>query len=412
MSGRSKLVVLAGVLIFAAALGGMAAYNNPNYGPRVVHLDLVAQETNVTVAKGDTRVMWTFNGSVPGPVVHVNQGDIVEFTLTNPPTNKMSHSIDFHAAKVAWDKGYKSITPGSVFTYRFQAKYPGVFMYHCGTSPVLLHIAMGMYGMIVVHPSTQLPGAREYYIVQSEIYNITKDNFANASASVPKYVVFDGYALKYLERPLQARVGENIRVYILNAGPTFNSAFHVIGTVFDRVYVDGNPRNLLQGLQTIDLPPSGGAIVEFTFDEPGNNPFVTHAFAYASRGAVGLFNVTGQGTTGTPPPQVQATFIHIPKGAWQKTTDAFVPNPLVVKIGVNNTIVWVNDDEAAHTATTNSGVQNAVPAGAQPFDTGTFSPGQQSRPITLTVPGTYRYFCNIHPNMVGTIIVLPADAGH
>lgn len=405
--------MLASVMILGLAIAGMAAY--PQQGPRIIQVYLTALETNVTVAKGDTRVMWTFNGTVPGPVVQVFQGDVVEFTLTNPASNHYSHSVDFHAAKVAWDKGYKVIPPGSVFTYRFEAKYPGVFMYHCGSSPVLQHIAMGMYGMIVVHPNTPVPVAREYFIVQSEIYNIdlknlantTDDSFANASTVNPKYVVFNGYALKYLETPLQAKVGEKIRLYLLNAGPSLNSAFHVIGTVFDNVYIDGNPANLQRGLQTVDLPPSGGAIVEFSFDESGNNPFVTHSFAYASRGALGLFNVTGQSVTGTPPPQLQATKVHIVSGALSKTTDAYSPNPLMVKVGGNNTIVWVNDDAAAHTATTDSRVSGQDPA---TFDTGNINPGGQSNPITLDKAGTYHYTCLYHPGMVGTIVVLPPDS--
>ncbi len=411
---QTTKAILTGAVILVAALGGMAAYNNPNYSPKVVRVDLTALETNVTVADGDTRTMWTFNGTVPGPVVHVNQGEIVEFTLTNPTTNRYSHSVDFHAAKVAWDKGYRTVPPGGVLLYRFEAKYPGVFMYHCGSSPVLQHIAMGMYGMIVVHPRNVLPPAREYYITQSEIYDIglnnpantTDDDITKAKIADPRYVVFDGYALKYLLDPLEARVGEDIRMYVLNAGPTLNSAFHVIGTVFDRVYIDGNPFNLQKGLQTVDLPPSGGAIVEFSFDESGNNPFVTHAFAWASRGAVGLFNVTGVSKAGPTEPPTQLTIIHIPRGATSKTTDAYGPSAVVVKIGVNNTIAWLNGDTDPHTATA------PRPSGSSPapFDTDNINPGQQSRAITLTVAGTYLYYCKWHPNMLGELMVLPADS--
>jgi plastocyanin len=223
----------------------------------------------------------------------------------------------------------------------------------------------------------------------------------------PRYVVFDGYALKYVEEPLPARVGEMVRVYFLNAGPTLNSAFHVIGTVFDAAYIDGNRANVLKGLQTIDVPPSGGAIMEFTFDEPGNNPFVTHAFAHASRGAVGIFNVTGESITGTVPPPTQVTTIRMVQGATYKTTDAYAPSPAIVKVGVNNTILFINDDVDIHTATVDQ--RPGVPASPEYFDTGLLSKGE-SKTITLTKPGTYYYYCLLHPAMVGTIQVLPADS--
>jgi nitrite reductase (NO-forming) len=253
----------------------------------------------------------------------------------------------------------------------------------------------GMYGMIVVEPRDPLPRSdRTFFLVQSELYATDED----AMNATPRYVVFDGYVNKYVGTPLEVRVDEVIRVVFLNAGPSLWSAFHVIGTVFDRVWIDGNPRNLQVGVQTVNVPPSGGVIVDFTFAQAGQNPFVTHAFADASKGAVGLFNVTGDEAP-PPPPVGETATVRITPGAAAKTTDAFDPNPLVVVIGVNNTVVWANDDTLAHTATSRTGV----------WDTGLIQPGQGAS-FTFTAAGTYEYYCLPHPNMVGTIIVQDAAA--
>ena len=353
-------------------------------------VNLVAFEATVEVAPGDFMAAYTYNGTIPGPVVRVRQGDVVNFTLTNAGNNTLGHSMDFHAATVAWNLYYRTIAPGQTINFEFVAEYPGVFMYHCGTPPVIEHIARGMYGMIVVDPKDPLPLAdREFFLVQSELYD-TMDDMMNKT---PTYVVFNGFHNRYVHTPLEVGVDERVRVYFLNVGPSLWSAFHVIGTVFDRVYTDGNPRNVQVGLQTANVPPSGGIIADLTFAQVGQNPFVTHAFADASKGALGLFNVTGEGAP--PPPPIGGTAtVRIVPGAAAKTTDAFDPNPIVVVIGVNNTVVWVNDDTLAHTATGVNGT----------FDTGLIQPGQGAS-VTFTAPGTYAYYCLPHPNMRGTIVV-------
>jgi nitrite reductase (NO-forming) len=272
----------------------------PELASGEVHeIELVMSEQLMTVAEGFEQLVWTFGDQVPGPVLRVKVGDTIRVTLKNPETNSMPHSIDFHASLVAWNDEMRSINPGEELTYEFVAKYAGVFMYHCGTAPALMHIANGMYGMIIVEPIEGLPPVdHEYAIVQSEWYlgaqqqtiDITK---ASAGAPAPDFVVFNGIANQYLDNPIEVKVGETVRVFVLDAGPSIDSSFHVVGTIFHDVIkegihlTEGNDGNW--GSQAVDLSPAQGAIIEMRFDEDGLYPIVTHAFNFPGRGALGLF---------------------------------------------------------------------------------------------------------------------------
>lgn len=258
-----------------------------------VNIEMTAQVTNIEIAKGVTYNAWTFNGTVPGPVIRVKEGDTINFTLKNMDPS-MPHSMDFHAVHAAPSKKFIDVMPNKKDTFTYPATTPGVFMYHCGTNPVLQHIANGMYGVIIVEPKNGYPTDneidKEYVIVQSEWYKENDWNdFLNGK---PRYVVFNGNDYSLKEKPLQAKVGDRVRLYVLNVGPNEVSSFHVIGTNFDHVYVDGNPKNVLEGMQTVQLPASGGAVVEFTLTEEGDYPFVTHQFNHASKGATGMIHVT------------------------------------------------------------------------------------------------------------------------
>ncbi len=272
----------------------------PPVAQGTVHdLELTITEREMTVAPGITQIVWTFNDTVPGPVLRVTVGDTVRVTLRNPDTNQLPHSIDFHASLVAWNDEMRSINPGEELVYEFEAKYAGVFMYHCGTTPALHHIASGMFGMIIVEPAGGLaPVDHEFALIQSEWYLGEQAGFvslekASAAAPAPEYVVWNGVATQYAEHPIEVPVGETVRVFVLNAGPSIDSSFHVVGTVFDEVIKEGvalrrgNEGNW--GAQAVDLSPAQGAIVEMHFDEDGLYPIVTHAFNFVGRGALGLF---------------------------------------------------------------------------------------------------------------------------
>jgi nitrite reductase (NO-forming) len=278
--------------------GATGVYNAtlpPASSQHVKQVTVVAENTVQEIAPGVKVPLWTFNGSVPAPLIHVRQGDEVHVTFQNK--TPLAHSIDFHAATTPWNVWYQPVAAGKSLTFSFVAKYPGVFMFHCGTPPAFMHISSGMYGAVVVDPATPMPPAKEFALVESEFYvhqganNTYQPDVQKVLDVKPDYVVFNGVADQYQEHPLVVKAGQRIRLYVLNAGPTLFSAFHVIGWIFDKVYVDGNPANNLQGVQTYTIPPGGGAAFELTITQPGLYPFVTHAFAYTGKGAVGVIKV-------------------------------------------------------------------------------------------------------------------------
>jgi nitrite reductase (NO-forming) len=270
----------------------------------IVNIDLIATETTQEIAPGVNYQVWTFNGTTPGPVIRVKLGDTVRFTLTNDTTIGMQHSIDFHAALTPWDKNYQPVDPGETLTFDWVAMYPGVFMYHCGVNPVLQHIGNGMYGAIIVETDA-LPKEREFVLVASEFYpgkepidGVYVGDLDRMDAIEPEYVVFDGFANRYLDAPLEVRPDEPFRIWVVNAGPTLTNAFHVIGTLFPHVYASGNPTSPLNGLQTWNIPPGDGAMFELRIPDEGVYPFVTHSFAYTGLGSVGAIQVHAD----APPP--------------------------------------------------------------------------------------------------------------
>ena len=270
----------------------------PVLDQRQLDLTLEALDTTVEIAAGVQYKAWTFGGTVPSPVIHIRQGDTMNFTLVNNGT--LGHSIDFHAAQIDWATNYRTIEPGESIDINFTADVPGDFMYHCGTPPVLHHIGNGMYGAIIVEPADGYPdpAAREYWLVQSEFYlQPTSDGLWTGSmdkmkAATPDFMAWNGAAFQYRDQPLQAKVGERVRLHVVNCGPTLWSAFHVIGALFDVTYVNGHPRNPLYGLQTFSIGPGDGAVCDVIFPNPGMYPVVSHSFAYTELGVVGLIEVT------------------------------------------------------------------------------------------------------------------------
>ncbi len=261
----------------------------------------ITHET-IEIADGVTYEGWTFGGTVPGPVIRVREGDLVRITLVNE--SPMPHSIDFHSARIAPDLAYRTIAPREDLAFEFTASDPGAYLVHCGTPPVTMHIMQGMYLAIIVDPKEGwgTEADKEFVLVQSEFYAQAGEAGApmqpDVKAALRKdatYVVFNGKAFQYKSTPLSVDVGDRVRFFVVNAGPSFRSDFHVVGAVFDRVYPGGDPGQQLEQVQTYTVPAGGGAVFETVFalgaSGEGHYPFVTHAFADAEKGAVGVIRV-------------------------------------------------------------------------------------------------------------------------
>ena len=268
-------------------------------GGDLIEWELVIEEKLMTVAEGYEQLVWTFGGSVPGPVLRTRVGDTVRVRLVNPPESTASHSIDFHASQVSMNNAMATIAPGEELIYEFTTDYAGVWMYHCGTAPVLHHIANGMSGMVIVEPAEGLPPVdEEFFFVQSEWYlgpqgEPASYEKANQAAPAPDFQMFNGIAGQYADNPIEIGTGEDIRMFVLNTGPSISTSFHVVGTIFNTVTKEGvtlsqgNPGNW--GSQAVDLAPAQGAVIEMRTAEDGKYAFVNHAFNFPGRGSLGLF---------------------------------------------------------------------------------------------------------------------------
>ena len=273
----------------------------PADGATVHNVTFHATEKVMEVAPGVRQQMWTFNDQVPGPILRGHVGDVFNVTLVNDA--KIGHSLDFHASKVSPNVQMRTINPGQSLVYQFKADYAGIWMYHCGTAPVLHHIGNGMYGAVVIDPPGLPPVDHEYVMVQSELYTGPQGqpgDLAKMTDFKPDAVMFNGYVSQYKFSPIHVQPHERIRVWVLDAGPSEDSSFHIVGTIFDTVFKEGQyllrPDATHGGSQSLDLQPAQGGFVEFTLDDPGQYTMVTHKFANVGKGAVGTFqagDVTG-----------------------------------------------------------------------------------------------------------------------
>jgi nitrite reductase (NO-forming) len=269
----------------------------------VVTLDVI--EKKMRLADGVDYTMWTFGGSVPGKFIRVREGDLVELHLKNDASSTMPHNIDLHAVTGPGGGAKTSLTlPGHESVFTFTAMNPGLFVYHCATSPVPMHMANGMYGMILVEPKSGLAKVdREYYVMQSEFY--TKGAFGDKGLQQldmekgveerPTYVVFNGSVDALTgDKALKARAGDRIRMFVGDAGPNLTSSFHVIGEVFDNVYVEGGTV-AQHNVQTTLIPAGGATMVEFGVENPGDLILVDHSlFRAFNKGTLGMIKVDGQ----------------------------------------------------------------------------------------------------------------------
>lgn len=276
-----------------------------NYPMRVV-VHLVTREVIGKLADGVTYRFWTYNGTVPGPFIRVREGDIVEIHLSNDPSSSMPHNIDLHAViGPGGGAGVSSTPPGHTSIFSFRALHPGLYIYHCATQPVPMHVANGMYGLIFIQPKDGLPSVdKEYYVMQSEFYTtgnygdqgLQQFDLSKALAEDPTYVVFNGSVGSLMgQSALHADVGDKVRLFVGNIGPNLISSFHVIGEVFDKVYGEAGSQITQTDVQTTLIPAGGASIVEFKTPVPGTYTLVDHSiFRAFNKGCVGQLVVSGK----------------------------------------------------------------------------------------------------------------------
>ncbi|MCC8361052.1 copper-containing nitrite reductase [Salinimicrobium sediminilitoris] len=269
----------------------------------VVNMEVVEKE--MEMSDGVTYVYWTFDGTVPGSFIRTRVGDEIEFHLKNHPDSKLPHNIDLHAVTGPGGGAESSfVAPGHEAVFTFKTMNPGLYVYHCATAPVGMHIANGMYGLILVEPEGGLePVDKEYYVMQGDFYTEGENGERGLQAfSMDKaidedadYVVFNGKVGGLTgDNALTAKVGETVRLFVGNGGPNLVSSFHVIGEIFDKVYVEGGAM-INENVQTTLIPAGGAAIVEFKVEVPGNLVLVDHSiFRAFNKGALGILKVEGE----------------------------------------------------------------------------------------------------------------------
>lgn len=273
--------------------------------PKIHKVSLVTTEVESRLDDGTTYTYWTFNNTVPGPMLRVRVGDTVDVSIANAPESTMNHSVDFHAATGFLGGGQiTQVEPGQTKEFSFKALTPGVYVYHCATPMVAHHISKGMYGLILVEPEAGLPAVdHEFYVMQQEIYATRAKNMVNAEDDYdglvnerPSYLVFNGtVGALTKDKPLKAKVGDTVRLYFGVGGPNLTSSFHVIGEIFDRVYnMGGLEAEPAKGIQTVTVAPGGATMVEFKVDYPGKYALVDHALSRATKGLIGILEVEGK----------------------------------------------------------------------------------------------------------------------
>jgi nitrite reductase (NO-forming) len=301
--------------------------------PAKVIVELEVRELDLEISEGVTYTFWTFGGTVPGSFIRVRQGDTVEFHLKNHPSSKMPHNIDLHGVTGPGGGAASSFTaPGHVSQFTFKALNQGLYIYHCATAPVGMHVANGMYGLILVEPPEGLPKVdREFYVVQGDFYTVGKYrekgyqafDMQKAIDENPTYVLFNGSESALVgENALKAKVGETVRMYVGNGGPNLVSSFHVIGEIFDKLWFEGGTR-FQENVQTTLIPAGGAAITEFKLEVPGTYVLVDHSiFRAFNKGALGMINVEGSEDAAIYSGK-QSDEIYLPEGgAIQSMTDA------------------------------------------------------------------------------------------
>jgi nitrite reductase (NO-forming) len=272
--------------------------------PAKVIVELEVREVEMEISEGVKYTFWTFGGTVPGSFIRVRQGDTVEFHLKNHPDSKMPHNIDLHGVTGPGGGAASSFTaPGHESQFSFKALNAGLYVYHCATAPVGMHVANGMYGLILIEPPEGLTAVdHEYYVMQGDFYTTGKYrekglqpfDMQKAIDERPTYVLFNGAESSLIgDKALKAKVGQNVRLFVGNGGPNLVSSFHVIGEIFDKVWFEGGSKSQ-ENVQTTLVPAGGAVIAEFHTEVPGTYVIVDHSlFRAFNKGALGMLKVEG-----------------------------------------------------------------------------------------------------------------------
>ena len=339
----------------------------------IVHLEV--REVEGRLADGVSYTFWTFGGKVPGKFIRVREGDLVEIHLDNHPDNKNPHNIDLHAVNGPGGGAAGSLTaPGHSSVFSFKAINPGLYVYHCATAPVAMHVGNGMYGLILVEPKEGLPKVdHEYYVMQGDFYTkgangeqgLQPFSMVKAIDEKPEYVVFNGSVGSTVgDKALTAKVGETVRLFVGDGGPNVVSSFHVIGQIFDTVWPEGNLTNPTHNVQTTIIPAGGSAITEFKMTVPGTFIIVDHSLTRAfNRGALAQLKITGEenklaysGKTSDEVYQPEGTGIRVSAGPGAVAPSA-KDKAERVSLGLG---VYSNNCQACHQAN-GEGVPDAFP---------------------------------------------------
>ena len=343
--------------------------------PAKVVVNLEVKEQEGRLADGVSYTFWTFGGKVPGKFIRVREGDQVELHLNNHPDNKMPHNIDLHAVTGQGGGAAASLTaPGHSSVFSFKALNPGLYVYHCATAPVAMHVANGMYGLILVEPKEGMSKVdHEYYVMQGDFYTQGKNgeqglqsfSMSKAIDEKPEYVVFNGSAGSLTgENSLQAKKDETVRLYVGVGGPNLTSSFHVIGEIFDNLYQEGNTSTPVHNVQTTMIPAGGAAYMEFKVNVPGTYILVDHSLTRAfNKGALGMLKVTGDEDKTIYSGKLTDE-VYLPEGASMRNAERSQPNTAVAKnkaerIQLGGAIY--NSNCAACHQTTGVGVPQAFP---------------------------------------------------
>jgi nitrite reductase (NO-forming) len=359
----------------------------------VVQLDTI--ERVGQLSDGVEYTFWTFGGDVPGSFIRVREGDEIEFHLNNHPNSRMPHNIDLHAVTGPGGGAASSFTaPGHSSQFSFKALNPGLYVYHCATAPVGMHIANGMYGLILVEPEGGLPKVdREYYVMQSEFYTrgsygaegLQPFDMQKALAENPDYVVFNGSVGAMVgEKAIPAEVGETVRLYVGNGGPNLVSSFHVIGEIFDNVYIEGGTL-VNHNVQTTLVPAGGAAMVEFKVEVPGTLIIVDHSiFRTFNKGALGMIKVSGADEPVIYSGKQQDT-VYLPEGGGIQTLDA-APLELVAK-SKKERILFGERVYGQNCAACHQGAGTGIPGAFPPLAGSDYLLSDPERAISILING-------------------------